>query len=94
MMDACRARILPAREGVAVEPSRDAARLAGEVGRLAHELANVLGIVQNYVGFLGEDLPAGVDDAARRNLPPLESATARAIALVRELQQAVTCAPE
>ncbi|HEX5740611.1 MAG TPA: hypothetical protein VFY17_03540 [Pilimelia sp.] len=77
-----------------MEPSRDAARLAGEVGRLAHELANVLGIVQNYVGFLGEDLGADGDDAARRSLPPLESATARAVALVRELQHTVAAAHE
>ncbi len=65
-------------------------RLRAEVGRLAHDLANALGIVQNYVAFLADDLPEDPGHPARADLPPLESATARAVALVQDLQDVAT----
>ncbi|GGJ77141.1 hypothetical protein GCM10010123_03910 [Pilimelia anulata] len=75
------------------EAARELDRLRREIGHTAHELANVLGIVQNYVAFLAEDLPADPDSPARKDLPPLESATERAIALVQQLQHTVAGVP-
>lgn len=73
-------------------PVEDSA-LRAHVAQVAHELANALGIVQNYVAFLAEDLPPEPEHPARQDLPPLESAAARAVALVRDLQAAATQAP-
>ncbi|GGK27731.1 hypothetical protein GCM10010124_20390 [Pilimelia terevasa] len=73
-----------------MDTADEAQRLRTEVGRLAHDLANALGIVQNYVAFLADDLPEDPGHPARADLPPLETATARAVALVQDLQEVAT----
>ncbi|WP_344168032.1 hypothetical protein [Pilimelia columellifera] len=66
--------------------TEELARLRAQVGRTAHDLANVLGIALNYTLFLEEDLPPEPDHPARQSLPQLESAARRAVELVRQLQ--------
>jgi hypothetical protein len=62
------------------------ARLRTDLVRHAHDLGNVLGVVQNYATFLGEDLRANEAAAtALAYLPHLERAAQRAAQLVEQL---------
>ncbi|HLL66847.1 MAG TPA: hypothetical protein VK453_14090 [Micromonosporaceae bacterium] len=67
----------------------DLARLRSEVDRSAHDLANALGAVLNFAGFLAEDLERGAAATeTSAHLPHIENATRRALDLVDQLGDA------
>jgi hypothetical protein len=77
------------------DSAAELAKLRTDLVRHAHDLSNVLGALQNYATFLGEDLRA--NDAAApalSYLPHLERAAQRAAQLVEQLNLLAGPPPE
>ena len=77
------------------DSAAELARLRTDLVHHTHDLGNVLGALQNYATFLGEDLRANEAAApALTYLPHLERAAQRAAQLVEQLNLLAVPPPE